>query len=225
MNSSFKLALLGVLIIIVIVVLIGCGKGSKMNTDQVSNNAHVNNRQVLPLEDKNLREIWVAGGCFWGMEAYLGKLNGVVYTNVGYANGQTENPSYDEVCTGATGHAETVYVQYDPKRIDLTTLLTYFFKVVEPTSLNQQGNDRGRQYRSGIYYKDVADKAIIDKVIAQEQGKYVTPIVTEVVSLSNYYVAEDYHQKYLEKNPSGYCHIDLSSLDNDPNAVNRKEGK
>ena len=189
-----------------------------MNANQVSNNYQVNNRQVLPLEDKNLREVWLAGGCFWGIDAYLSKLNGVVYTNVGYANGQIENPTYEQVCSSNTGFTETVYAQYDPKRIDLSTLVTYFFKVVDPTSLNKQGNDRGSQYRSGIYYKDAADKGTIEKVITEEQLKYKSTIITEVVPLRNYYVAEDYHQKYLEKNPNGYCHINLSSLDNDPNA-------
>ena len=168
--------------------------------------------------DEGQREIWLAGGCFWGLEAYLDKLSGVVYTNVGYANGATENPSYEQVCHNNTGHAETVYVRYDPRRIDLATLLTYFFKVVDPTSINRQGNDWGSQYRSGIYYKDPADKAIIDQVIAQEQKKLSSAIVTEVLPLRNYYVAEEYHQKYLEKNPHGYCHIDLSRLANDPGA-------
>lgn len=164
------------------------------------------------------REIWLAGGCFWGMQAYLDKLSGVVYTNVGYANGDTENPSCEQVCYNNTGHAETVYVQYDPQRMDLATLLTYFFKVVDPTLINRQGNDRGSQYRSGIYYKEPADKTIIDQVIAREQKKYSAAIVTEVLPLLNYYVAEEYHQKYLEKNPQGYCHIDLSSMDKDPRA-------
>jgi len=198
--------------------LIGCRKEIAMNDNQVSNNAQVNNPQVRPLEDENLREVWLAGGCFWGLEAYLSKLNGVVYTNVGYANGQIANPTYEQVCSNNTGYTETVYVQYDPQRIDLSKLMTYFFKVVDPTSLNKQGNDRGSQYRSGIYYKDATVKETIDRVIAQEQLKYAVPIVTEVVPLTNYYVAEDYHQKYLDKNPNGYCHINLSSLDRDPNA-------
>ena len=162
------------------------------------------------------REIWLAGGCFWGLEAYLDKLQGVVTTNVGYANGNTENPTYEQVCHNNTGHVETVCVQYDPKRIDLATLISYFFKVVDPTSLNRQGNDRGVQYRTGIYFKDPTDKAVIDAVIAKEQLNYSAKIVTEVALLRNYYVAEEYHQQYLAKNPDGYCHIDLSSLDGDP---------
>ena len=187
-----------------------------MSGDYSNGNGETSGRQIRALVDERIREIWLAGGCFWGLEAYLDKLRGVVHTNVGYANGSTEDPSYEQVCGGSTGHAETVYVQYDPKHIELATLLTYFFKVVDPTSVNRQGNDRGSQYRSGIYYKDTADKAIIEQVIAQEQKKYSAPIATEVLPLSNYCAAEEYHQKYLDKNPHGYCHIDLSSLDKDP---------
>lgn len=177
-------------------------------------------------DDKNLREIWLAGGCFWGLEAYLDRLSGVIATSVGYANGNTEYPTYEQVCHNNTGHAETVYVVYDPGRIGLPKLLAYFFKVVDPTTLNRQGNDRGIQYRSGIYYRDASDKPVIEQVIAEEQKKYPAPIVVEVLPLSNYYVAEEYHQKYLKKNPGGYCHIDISALDNDPaakgNEVQRK---
>lgn len=174
-----------------------------MNRDENSNN-------------QNLRDIWLAGGCFWGIEAYVDQMSGVVKTSVGYANGNTVNPSYEEVCLGATGHTETVFVRYDPKLLALETLLTYYFMVIDPTSLNRQGNDRGSQYRTGIYYKDVADKEVIEEVIGKEQLKHSKPIVTEVLPLDCYYVAEEYHQKYLAKNPNGYCHIDLSQLDGDP---------
>jgi peptide methionine sulfoxide reductase msrA/msrB len=210
MKTDFTLVLIGIAIIALVAVMSGCGKELAMNTN--------NKRPAQPTLDANHREIWLAGGCFWGLEAYMEKLNGVVYADVGYANGNTENPTYEQVCSGNTGHAEAVYVQYDPKHIDLATMLAYFFKVVDPTTLNRQGNDRGIQYRSGIYYKDPADKAVIDEVIAQEQLKYPAKIVTEVAPLRNYYVAEEYHQQYLAKNPGGYCHIDLSSLDKDPRA-------
>lgn len=179
------------------------------------NNLTAERRAELPAEN-NLREIWLAGGCFWGLEAYLAALEGVVDTNVGYANGKTANPTYKEVCYEDTGHAETVYVRYDPRRIELGTLLTYFFKVIDPTSLNRQGNDWGSQYRTGIYYLDAADRETITSRVAEEQGKYRAPIVTEVLPLSNYYPAEEAHQMYLAKNPNGYCHIDLSALENDP---------
>lgn len=196
-----------------------------MNIGNSKDKGETTNRQVQPPVAEGLREIWLAGGCFWGLEAYLDKLSGVVYTNVGYANGNTVNPSYQQVCYNNTGHAETVYVQYDPKQIDLATLLTYFFKVVDPTSVNRQGNDKGSQYRSGIYYKDSADKIIIDQAIAQEQKKHSAVIATEVLPLRNYCVAEEYHQKYLEKNPSGYCHIDLASLDKDPMSKGNESAK
>ena len=213
MKKKLSVMVMGMLAMML--VLSGCSGAVPMNTGTVSP------KNVViqpPPDDKNLREIWFAGGCFWGMEAYLSKLNGVVYTNVGYANGTTENPSYEQVSYKNTGHAEAVYVKYDPTRIDLKTLVSYYFKVIDPTSLNKQGNDRGSQYRTGIYYKELADKAIIDSVVAQEQGKYSANIVTEVLSLSNYSMAETYHQKYLEKNPNGYCHIDLGILDHDPMA-------
>ena len=169
------------------------------------------------------KQIWLAGGCFWGLQAYLDKLHGVIHTNVGYANGNTENPSYEQVCYQNTGHAETVYVQYDPQMIPLPTLLSYFFRVVDPTTLNRQGNDRGVQYRSGIYYQDPADLPIILASISLEQKKYSTPLVVETLPLRNYAAAEEYHQKYLEKNPNGYCHIDIASLDTDPGTKQNRQ--
>ena len=167
-------------------------------------------------DDQKLGEIWLAGGCFWGLEAYVDQISGVVKTSVGYANGNTMNPTYEEVCSSTTGHTETVFVAYDPQRLSLETLLTYYFKVIDPTSLNRQGNDRGSQYRTGIYYQDKADEAVINQLIAKEQLKYSRPIVTEVLPLDHYYIAEEYHQQYLAKNPNGYCHIDLSQLEDDP---------
>ena len=216
MKKTLVVVLTGLIIITVMAAISGCGKGSTMNTNNAESKGKVISKPVQPQLDPKHRQIWLAGGCFWGLEAYLDKLDGVVYADVGYANGNTENPTYEQVCYSNTGHAEAVYVQYDPQRIDLATLLAYFFKVVDPTSLNRQGNDRGAQYRSGIYYRDPADKATIDQVVASEQKKYSAKIVTEVVPLRNYYVAETYHQKYLVKNPNGYCHIDLKSLDKDP---------
>lgn len=154
-------------------------------------------------------EIWLAGGCFWGVEAFLDKIPGVVNTEVGYANGNTEHPSYEDVCRRGTGHAETVYVRYD-STITLKKLLDYFFLIIDPTSLNRQGNDRGTQYRTGIYYKNEEDKELIKEYINSTQLAYDKPIVTEVLPIDNFYRAEEYHQKYLEKNPHGYCHVDLS---------------
>jgi peptide methionine sulfoxide reductase msrA/msrB len=161
-------------------------------------------------DQAKIRKIWLAGGCFWGVEAYFAQINGVMDTSVGYANGQTKNPSYEEI--PFTGHAETVEISYDANVISLERLLTYFFKIIDPTVKDRQGPDIGTQYRTGIYYKDELDLAIIQKVVASEQEKYQKRIVTEVMPLKNYYLAEDYHQDYLKKNPGGYCHIDLSDL-------------
>lgn len=160
-----------------------------------------------------LKEIWLAGGCFWGVEAYFARVYGVADAASGYANGNKDHPTYEEVCYGS-GHAETVRVRYDPARVSLEKLLTLFFRIIDPTSLNRQGNDHGRQYRTGIYFQDPADRAIAAAVIASEQKKLSAPIVTELLPLQRFDLAEDYHQDYLEKNPGGYCHTDFSSLTN-----------
>ena len=165
------------------------------------------------MNDGNLHTIYLAGGCFWGIEAYMKKLPGVYDTDVGYANGNTENPTYEQVCYDNTGHAETVKVIYDPSGISTEQLLDGFFKVVDPTSVNKQGNDRGSQYRSGIYYVDETDKPIAEAVAARQQERYSTPIATEIMPLDSFYLAEDYHQDYLDKNPNGYCHINLNDAD------------
>lgn len=167
----------------------------------------------LTFDESKLDEIWLAGGCFWGVEAYMARVYGVYDVTSGYANGKTENPSYEQVVSGMTGHAETVHVRYDPERVDLKKLLSHYFTIIDPTSLNQQGNDRGEQYRTGIYYKKDADRKIIDQVVAKEQKKYDEKIVTEVEPLKNYSLAEEYHQDYLEKNPNGYCHVSFDSLE------------
>lgn len=157
-----------------------------------------------------MKEIALAGGCFWGVDEFFSRKEGVLSTKSGYSNGQVENPTYEEVCTGKTGHAETVYIQYDESRISLETILEKFFKVIDPTSLNRQGNDIGTQYRTGIYYIDVTDKEAVDKFIDGKKPRYKKPIVVEVEPLRNFFDAEEYHQDYLKKNPRGYCHIDLS---------------
>lgn len=162
---------------------------------------------------ENTKNIYLAGGCFWGLEAYIKQLPGVWDTDVGYANGNKENPSYEEVCRKGTGHAETVNVVYDPSVIDLNTLIRAYFKVVDPTSENQQGNDRGIQYRTGIYYTDETDVNVIKDAVNAEQKKYTKKIKVEVLPLENYSSAEEYHQNYLDKNPGGYCHIDLNDAE------------
>lgn len=156
-----------------------------------------------------MNKIVLGGGCFWGMEAYFKRLNGILKTEVGYANGQTLEPTYKEVCTNTTGHAEVLYLEYDPSLITLETILTHLWKVIDPTLLNRQGGDIGSQYRTGIYYLDEADVPVIHASKDNEQLKYEKPIVTEVEPLKYYYPAEEYHQDYLTKNPGGYCHIKL----------------
>ncbi len=171
-----------------------------------------NPNEGLKFNENTLKTIYLAGGCFWGVEAYLERIYGVAYTEVGYANGFTENPSYEDVCSKHTGHAETVLVKYDPEKISLEKLLEAYFKIINPTSLNKQGNDIGSQYRTGIYYTDSNDEIIINAFIKQEQSNYNKLIVVEVKALENYYRAEEYHQKYLENNPNGYCHLNLNSV-------------
>ena len=154
-----------------------------------------------------MKTIYLAGGCFWGVEKYLSLIQGVESTSVGYANGSTENPSYEEVCQNNTGHAETVKVDYEPSRLGLAFLLEMYFDIIDPASLNRQGNDTGTQYRTGIYYVDEADREVILDSIAVLQKSCDKPVVVEVKPLKNFYSAEEYHQKYLDKNPGGYCHI------------------
>ena len=168
----------------------------------------------------NTRSIYLAGGCFWGVEAYMERVDGVVDAVSGYANGDTANPSYEQVIRGS-GHAETVKVTYDADKIDLDTLLKYYFRVVDPTSLNKQGNDRGVQYRSGIYYTDKEDKAVIDAALKRVQSQNKQKVVVENEALDNFYIAEAYHQDYLAKNPNGYCHIDLSLAADKPEGAAR----
>ncbi len=169
--------------------------------------------EIEKMKNTDTKTIYLAGGCFWGVEAYMQKISGVVDAESGYANGNTENPSYEDLVYRNSGHAETVKVTYNPSEISLESLLSYYLRVVDPTSVNKQGNDRGVQYRTGVYYTDEKDKEVIEKVLNKEQEKYDKPIVIEVLPLKQYYKAEEYHQDYLEKNPNGYCHIDLSLAD------------
>ena len=152
-------------------------------------------------------EIYLAGGCFWGTEHFLKQIAGVRETQVGYANGNTKSPTYEDVCKRGTGHAETVRVLYDKALAPLEFILELYYKTIDPTSLNRQGNDRGTQYRTGIYYTDEADAPIIKKSVAKLEKALGMPLAIEVTKLENFFPAEEYHQEYLDKNPSGYCHI------------------
>ena len=154
--------------------------------------------------------IYLAGGCFWGIQGYFDLLKGVVSSQVGYANSKIENPSYELVCSGITDAVEVVKITYEDEVLSLNEILQRFFDIINPFALNYQGNDFGTQYRSGIYAKD---SKILEKVrsfIQNLQKNFSQEIVTEVMELKNFYPAESYHQKYLAKNPNGYCHIDLS---------------
>ncbi len=153
------------------------------------------------------KTIYLAGGCFWGTEQYLQNVKGILFTEVGYANGNTENPTYEEVCHNNTGHAETVKVEYDDAVIGLPFVLKLYYDVINPVSVNRQGGDSGVQYRTGIYFVDVDDEEVIKESIQELQKNYQEKIAIEVKPLVNYYRAEEYHQKYLDKNPNGYCHI------------------
>ena len=173
--------------------------------DSIQNeNNYINNTDM---ERKDMKTIYLAGGCFWGTEHFLKLVHGVIEAEVGYANSNVPYPTYREVCTGKTGAAETVKVIYNPKEISLPFLLSLYYKTIDPTSLNKQGNDRGTQYRTGIYYTDPAEKPVIEESLSQLQRNYNKPLAIEVGPLENFYPAEDYHQDYLDKNPGGYCHI------------------
>ncbi len=160
------------------------------------------------------KTITFAGGCFWGVEEYFDRMPGVVSTEVGYANGKPEraNPSYREVCNGDTDYAEAVEVKYDPRIISLQTLCEYFFKIIDISSVNKQGNDRGTQYRAGVFYTDPADVPIIKEEEAKAEKLTGKKSVVIIEPLKNFYKAEEYHQKYLQKNPGGYCHVDFGKL-------------
>jgi peptide methionine sulfoxide reductase msrA/msrB len=185
---------------------------SRVRTDNVGK-LPSNPNLSLEFDRSALKDIYLAGGCFWGLEAYMARIYGVYDVTSGYANGSTENPSYEDLIYRNSGHAETVHVQYDPSKTDLDTLLRYYFKVIDPTSLNKQGNDRGTQYRTGIYYTDGDDLSVIQAKLAEVQARLDKEVVVEVEPLVHYYLAEDYHQDYLEKNPNGYCHIDLFTVE------------
>lgn len=154
-----------------------------------------------------MAEIYLAGGCFWGLEEYFSRIFGVLQTSVGYANGQVETTNYQLI--KETDHAETVQVIYDEKAVSLREILLYYFRVIDPLSVNQQGNDRGRQYRTGIYYLEEANLPTVNTVVREQELLIGRKIAVEVEKLRHYILAEDYHQDYLKKNPGGYCHIDV----------------
>ncbi len=157
-----------------------------------------------------VKTIYFAGGCFWGVEEYFSRITGVVDTVSGYANGKTDNPSYEDVCYHNTGHAEAVKIDYDETVVSLAELLIHLFRIIDPTSINRQGNDTGVQYRTGVYYTEQLQYEVVRRFLAQRQQEYTRPLAVELEPVRQFFAAEEYHQDYLQKNPAGYCHIDLS---------------
>ncbi len=196
-----------------------CGDSKTMRT------AETNKENETIMNNKNVKEVYFAGGCFWGTEHFFQQIRGVVGTEVGYANGNKTNPTYEEVISHTTGFAETVKVKYDPEQVDLKLLIDLYFKTIDPTSLNKQGNDRGDQYRTGIYSTDKETEAIVKAEVEKLAKNYSKPLVVETIPLKNFYKAEDYHQDYLDKNPGGYCHIEpgLFEMAKNANPLPKKE--
>lgn len=159
-----------------------------------------------------IKRIYVAGGCFWGVEHFYKLALENIKTRVGYLNSVLDNPNYKMVCDGISDAVEAVEIEYDSSKYNLNKILDILFLIIDPTSVNKQGNDIGRQYRTGIYSNDINDLKLAKNYIGKIQHNYSKPIVVEVEKVDNFYEAEEYHQKYLEKNPSGYCHIDMSLI-------------
>ncbi len=166
-----------------------------------------------------MAEIYLAGGCFWGTQKYVAAIPGVLFTEVGYANGKTENPTYEDVCYKNTGHVEAVRAEYDPNVIKLSFLLELFFESIDPFSHNRQGGDVGTQYRSGVYYASMADKEVVESALMSLEKRLNRAVAIEHGLLQNFYIAEDYHQNYLDKNPTGYCHISRTLIKKAANAT------
>ena len=172
----------------------------------------------IDLKGKNIKEIYFAGGCFWGTEHLFQQVRGVVATEVGYANGKIKNPTYEQVVSNTTGFTEAVKVKYDADEVDLKLLIDLYFKSIDPTTLNRQGNDVGDNYRSGIYFTDKETGAVVKSEVEKLAKNYSKKVVVETTNLKNFYKAEDYHQDYLDKNPGGYCHIEPGIFEEARNA-------
>ena len=217
-----RIFLLVMLLVAMATMFIAIGNGAKKEAGKMENYKSEKAINVLP---GNKRTIYLAGGCFWGVEGYFQRINGVVDTDTGYANGKTKKTNYEQI--HATDHAETVKIDYDKSKISLEEILLHYFRIIDPTSVNKQGNDIGRQYRTGIYYEKEEDRPAIEKIMRYEKEKYGA-VAVEVEPLKNFVRAEEYHQDYLEKNPMGYCHINLNLaekplVEKDPNLVQEKQ--
>ena len=186
-------------------VLCGCTKAQAKEIYKPQNG--IKNGGASMITAGNIKEIYLAGGCFWGVEGYFSRITGVIETDTGYANGKTETTSYQQI--HGTDHAETVKITYNTGVIALEELLEHYFRIIDPLSVNKQGNDTGRQYRTGIYYTDKKDAPVIKTFLKRMQAQYSRPIAVEAEPLRHFVVAEEYHQDYLKKNPNGYCYINL----------------
>ncbi len=192
--------------VLIMILLTGCAAGRMTEEAAAENSPGEAGTDMNGDNDMAVSTIYLAGGCFWGMQKFFDQFDGVVRTEVGYANGPDKAPTYQQVCSDS-GHAETVRIDYDPERITLEKLLGYYFMVIDPLSVNRQGNDRGIQYRTGIYYTDKDQLPEIEAVYRAEEEKAGAKLAVELEPMKNFYPAEEYHQKYLDKNPGGYCHI------------------
>ena len=161
-----------------------------------------------------MKQAIFAAGCFWGVQYYFDQVPGVTETTVGYTGGHTENPSYEEVCTHTTGHAEAVLLEFDPEQVSYEVLCRHFFRMHDPTQLNRQGPDVGDSYRTAIFYFDDGQKAVAEATKTAAQGNFDKPIVTEITPAAKFYEAEDYHQKYTERTGHGMCHIPYEPIAN-----------
>lgn len=197
MNVSPKILWVYFFVLSSLLVLVSCVEDEKTMSSNDSGKNTVTADSV----------VYLAGGCFWGVEQYFALVPGVQDALSGYSQGHVKEPSYQEVCTGQTGHTETVQVTYDSSVVSLNHLLNLYFDIIDPYSINKQGNDRGPQYRTGIYYTNETDGQIAQNFIAEKQAATDRKIVVEVEPVRNFFPAESYHQDYLEKNPFGYCHI------------------
>jgi peptide methionine sulfoxide reductase msrA/msrB len=225
MNTNKKIKMKNILILLgmilgIAVFATSCGDSKMKSTETKKENETI-------MDSKNVKEVYFAGGCFWGTEHFFQQIRGVVGTEVGYANGNKTNPTYEEVVSHGTGFAETVKVKYDPEQVDLKLLIDLYFKTIDPTSLNKQGNDRGDQYRTGIYSTDKATEAIVKEEVQKLAKNFSKPVIVETIPLKNFYKAEDYHQDYLDKNPGGYCHIEpgLFEMARNANPLPKKDTK
>ena len=207
---------LAMTVLVLALPLSGCTSGSTTDTDQRSVDEPA---QMSTTGGEDVATIYLAGGCFWGVEKLMSSINGVIDAESGYAQGHTESPYYQDVVTGETGHAETVKVEYDPSVAPLPFILEIYYQAIDPTSVNRQGNDVGSQYRAGIYYSDPTDAGIVERSLAELQEHYDEPITVEAEPLTSFTTAEGFHQDYLEKNPGGYCHIDIKLFEEAAAAV------